>query len=152
MIEKTIIVILLAIISACSVSCAKEPEEEVVVEKEEKKVDEIKPGEAVPVKEHKVHEMIQEAIPPTEYMLTPDVKGILQQYQVSHNTWNKRIADVDKEIQYQQAKRKIGQVSQQSDAMSIKHTLREFVASQGIPYGELENWKVSDDGRKAVLK
>ena len=102
--------------------------------------------------EERVKEVVAEIIPPTEYMLTPEVKAILQQYQFSFVAWSKRIADIDKDLRYLETKRKTAQVSQNSDAMSVKHTLREFVASQGIPYSELGGWKISDDGLRAVLK
>tara|TARA_Y100000310_G_scaffold198469_1_gene198501 strand:+ start:461 stop:925 length:465 start_codon:yes stop_codon:yes gene_type:complete len=147
---------LLTFIVGFGAGCAKAeaPEEEVVVVKEDKLdelVEVIKEAEK-PVTPEDVQDVVAEIIPPTEYVLPEEQLLIMLNHQRGFKVWAERMSAIDKEVELLQSRKAVGRANQNAESMSIKHTLRTFLATQGVPFNELENWKVSDDGKKAVLK
>ncbi len=159
MTAKFIFIVLSILLGVSQVSCAKGVDkEEIVAEKKEvpdahaenaelndkteKLLDEL---------DQDITEIVNEAInQPTVYVLPQNILDILQNNQVSHNVWAERIAAIQKVIELENAKIAIAKAHQGTDRVTIVHTLRTHLASVGVPYEDLSNWKL--EGTRAARK
>lgn len=161
MLAKLIITVLTVLLGVSHVSCAEKAEEVVVLEKKvsdvdkenaelNDKVDKLAEEMEKEIEEEMV-EIVKEAIEqPPEYVLPQHVLDILQNNQVSYNVWKGRIEEHKKVIALMNSKIQTAQAYQGTDSSSMVHTLRTYLASVGVSYDDLSNWK--PEGNKAVRK
>jgi len=129
MIAKFIIIVLVAFLGALQVSCAENAER---VEMEEM-----------------IEKVVRDAVEsPVEYEIPEDVLSVMQGFQNSYQGWNVHIENHQKVIALFNEKIKTCQAHQAHDASALKHTLRTYLSSKGVPFSDLGNWK--PEGNKAV--
>ena len=147
---KLIIAVLTILFGMSQMSCAKEEAKEVVVESKEEAtqiVDSISTNAEEVQKE--IEEIVKEAIEqPTQYVIPEHVMAILQNCTNSHNVWKDRIEAIRKVIELENAKIAIASANQTTDSQTIKHTIRTYLATQGVSMADLGNWK--PEGNKIV--
>lgn len=92
----------------------------------------------------------KEVVAPTEYEFPAETMKSLQSFQESYSRLGMLIENHKKAIAFMQQKVKTCEANMSHDASSIKHTVRTFLASEGVPLRDLDKWHIVDD--KAVRK
>ena len=94
-------------------------------------------------------EKSKESEGPTSFMMPEEMMATLENFRLSAETWNDRIKNHNKSIQYIKSQINVCEANMSHDASSVKHTIRTFLASNGVPIDELVNWR--PEGNKVVL-
>ncbi len=83
-----------------------------------------------------------------EYAFSKEVLRSLDEYKVSIKALNKKVQDYEKMVALLNEKIEVAKAYRQTDNVQSIHTVRTFLAGEGVPYEDLNNWVI--EGNKAV--